>query len=93
MGKPKATESHSHTGIKHSTSSNRTHEHSSRGLDWFWLILALLAIAVIAILEHLLRRKLTQPAQGAGFFCPVARGTKKKAAHLWRLLLLPMCFR
>ncbi len=52
MAKFKATVSHSHAGIKHNTSSNRTHEHSSRGLDWFWLLLALLAILAILIAER-----------------------------------------
>ncbi len=52
MGKAKATDSHSHAGIKHSTCSARTHKHSSQGLDLFWLLLALLAIVAIVIVER-----------------------------------------
>jgi len=49
MGKTKATDKTPHTGIKHNTSSARTHEHSSRGFDWFWLLLALLAVVTILL--------------------------------------------
>ncbi len=52
MAKTKLTISHPHTGIKHNTSSARTPEHSSRGFDWFWLLLALISILAIAIAAH-----------------------------------------
>ena len=51
MGKTKtaANAAHStpHAGIKHNTCSSRSHESSTRGFDWFWLVLALLAVLMI----------------------------------------------
>lgn len=49
MGKPKATASIPHTGITHTTSSASTHDPSSRGCDWLWFLLALVAVAVIVL--------------------------------------------
>ena len=49
MGKSKTTASVPHTGIKHTTSSARTHDNSSLGFDWFWLALALVAVAAILL--------------------------------------------
>jgi len=49
MGRTKTTANIPHAGIKHSTSSARTHDHSSRGLDWLWLLLVLLAVAAIVL--------------------------------------------
>lgn len=49
MGKTKTTTSIPHTGINHKTSSDRTHNNSSRGFDWFWLLLALAAVALISL--------------------------------------------
>ena len=49
MGKTKTTTGIPHTGINHSTSSVRTHNNSSLGFDWIWLLLALVAIAVISL--------------------------------------------
>lgn len=49
MGKTKTTTNIPHTGITHTTSSARTHGHSSHGFDWFWLLLVLLAVAAIVL--------------------------------------------
>jgi hypothetical protein len=49
MGRTKMTASIPHAGVKHNTSSARTHDNSSLGLDWFWLLLALLAVAAIVL--------------------------------------------
>lgn len=49
MGKTKATANIPHAGIKHNTCSARTHNHPSRGFDWFWLLLAFLAVITILL--------------------------------------------